>query len=191
MHKAASSHLHGTTSSQTSRPLLIWWDSGVPLSARGPCHRLLRHWALLLGLWRWLRAREICLVSYALSFLSVSLCFRVLLLWFFCQFFFPFINLFFIASGYHTMFQKQLPIFTVYFPKSSKYLPVLFVTYTPSYREGQKGYFPLWYRRETRAREKPAPLWSPWDRSQEGWIKACEVSCTSRRISLGVIDLFL
>ena len=108
-----------------------------------------------------------------------------------CQFFFPFINLFFIASGYHTMFQKQLPIFTVSFPKSSKYLPVLFVTYTPSYREGQKGYFPLWYRRETRAREKPAPLWSPWDRSQEGWIKACEVSCTSRRISLGVIDLFL
>lgn len=39
------------------------------------------------------------------------------------------------------MFQKQLPIFTASFPKSSKYLPVLFVTYTPSYREDQKATF--------------------------------------------------
>lgn len=58
------------------------------------------------------------------------------------------------------MFQKQPPIFMVSFPKSSKYLPVLFVIYTPSYKEGQKGYFPLLYRRETQAREKRAPLWS-------------------------------
>ena len=106
-------------------------------------------------------------------------------------FFFTFINLFFIASGHHTMFQKQLPIFTVSFPKSSKYLPVLFVIYTPSYKEGQKGCFPLLHRRETQAREEPAPQESHWDRSQEGWVKARDGSCTSRRISLGVIDLLL
>lgn len=55
------------------------------------------------------------------------------------------------------MFQKQPPILTVSFPKSSKYLPVLFVIYTPSYKESQKGYFPLLYRGKPRL-EKRAPL---------------------------------
>lgn len=65
-------------------------------------------------------------------------------------FFFTFINLFLIASGYH-IFRKQLPIFMVSFPESSKYLLVPFV-YTPSYKEGPKGSFPLLCRRETQAK---------------------------------------
>lgn len=50
------------------------------------------------------------------------------------------INLLFMVSGLHRIFRKQLPIFMVSFPESSKYLPVPFV-YSSLYEKGQRGNF--------------------------------------------------